>query len=59
MSGKLIIGMSKDDVIASIGPPQDIMGESSTWVAREQWIYQSSTVRNYYFFKFGKLNAWQ
>ncbi len=61
LNGKVIIGMTKAEVVAAIGPPRDTTTQSISWVAREQWVYDSSNAnaRTYYFFKFGKLNAWQ
>lgn len=58
MEGRAMVGMSKPEVIAAIGPPAAAVDTNSAWFAREQWVYSSITSRDTYFFKFGKLTGW-
>jgi hypothetical protein len=59
LSGKVIIGMSKEDVIAAIGEPDNSVDNNASWVGREQWVYtEDASHRGYYFFKYGRLNSW-
>ncbi len=55
MSGEIIIGMSRDMVIASWGTPDEIASSRSTFDDHEQWIYGDT----YIYFENGILNAWQ
>lgn len=58
LEGRVLIGMSKDQVIAAIGRP-DQRQDTSTWAAREQWIYNAGTDQGRFFtFQFGKINRW-
>lgn len=59
LEGRVLLGMTMEDVIASIGKP-DQKQETTTWAAREQWIYHSGTeLARLYVFQFGKVNSWR
>ena len=56
--GRILIGMTKEQVVAAIGRP-DQRQDTSTWAAREQWIYNAGTDQGRFFtFQFGKINRW-
>lgn len=54
--GKIALGMNKQEVIASIGRPNDINKTVGIWGVHEQWIYGD---RRYLYFENGILTAWQ
>lgn len=54
-NGKVFIGMTKPQVIASWGQPSDINRTAGSWGVHEQWVYGS----NYLYFENGILKSWQ
>lgn len=54
--GNVLIGMTKDQVRASIGLPSDINRSGGTWGLHEQWVYGSSL---YIYFENGRVSSWQ
>jgi hypothetical protein len=58
--GTIVLGMSKDMVIASWGNPTDINRTVYTWGVKEQWIYGVDIgSRTYFYFENGILKSWQ
>lgn len=58
-SGKLMVGMSKEDVAAVLGPPDKTVDMRAKWIEREQWLYSSrGETAGSYVFRFGKLHSW-
>ncbi|WP_243374601.1 hypothetical protein [Geotalea sp. SG265] len=55
-NGKIFIGMTKDEAVASWGKPQDINRSAGSWGINEQWVYGD---RTYLYFKNGRLTSWQ
>lgn len=59
LKGRVLIGMTKEEVVAAIGRP-DQKQDTSTWAAREHWIYHTGTdLARLYIFQFGKVNSWR
>ncbi len=58
LSGKVLLGMSKEEVIAAIGEPQQSVDVNASWAVREQWVYQAQGGLTYYYFKFGSVSGW-
>ena len=61
---KLTLGMTKSDVLAAIGSPNDINTTKGSWGTREQWVYGGIVGRRhfpsrYFYFTDGKLSATQ
>jgi len=64
-----VIGMTKEQVIATLGRPYDINRTVGSWGLREQWIYKvydpkgyptcSFVPTKYLYFENGKLTGWQ
>jgi hypothetical protein len=54
-AGKIMIGMTKEQVIASWGNPNKINKSVGSWGVHEQWVYSSQ----YLYFENGKLTSWQ
>jgi hypothetical protein len=59
--GKLVPGMSQDDVRAVLGEPDDRVDTVAPWIGREQWIYRAETdlAPSFYYFQFGRLQSWR
>lgn len=57
-AGKISLGMTKEQVIASWGKPDDINRSVGSWGVHEQWVY-GNPYRNYLYFENGILTSWQ
>lgn len=58
-SGKLLVGMSKEEVAAVLGPPDKTVDMRAKWIEREQWLYTSQgETAGSFVFRFGKLHSW-
>jgi len=58
--GTIQQGMTKEQVRAARGEPNDINRTVTEYGTREQWVYGSSpSGRKYLYFKDGKLTGWQ
>lgn len=55
LENKIIVGMTKDDVVASWGKPEDIHRTVGSWGLNEQWVYSN----RYLYFENGILTSWQ
>jgi len=55
-NGEIILGMTKDQAVASVGLPEDINRTVGKWGVHEQWVY---TAGLYLYFKNGSLTSWQ
>ena len=55
LRGRLVMGMTRDGVYASWGPPGDVNRSVGSWGVHEQWVYGSS----YLYFENGVLTGWQ
>lgn len=59
-AGRVLIGMTQDQVKASWGVPSDVNRTTSTYGVKEQWIYNIGNVdRNYLYFDDGILTTIQ
>lgn len=58
LNGRVLLGMSKDEVIAAIGTPVQSVDTNASWAVREQWVYQDQEGLYYYYFKFGTVTGW-
>ena len=56
LSGKVILGMTPEDVSASWGKPEDVNKSGGAWGVHEQWVYGLKT---YLYFENDKLTNWQ
>lgn len=57
--GRVLVGMSADEVIAVLGEPDSKVDAHAPWIEREQWIYRSAGgMPSYYVFRFGRLHTW-
>lgn len=61
---KLKLSMTKDQVIAAIGSPNDINRSTGSWGVHEQWVYGGMIGRSYFpsryfYFSDGKLTSIQ
>jgi hypothetical protein len=64
LAEKIIIGMSKEEVIASWGNPHDINKSVGSWGVHEQWVYGYWSYNvfiptSYLYFENEKLTGWQ
>jgi len=64
LAGKIVIGMTKQQVRASSGNPTRINRSVSSWGVHEQWVYKYETwddypTYSYLYFKNGMLTSWQ
>lgn len=50
-------GMTREEVVASIGRPNDINTSVGSWGKHEQWVYGKSSF--YLYFENGILTSWQ
>ena len=55
--GKIFIGMSAEQVVASWGEPDDINRSVGRWGVHEQWVYRSAST--YLYFEGDKLTSFQ
>ncbi len=56
----IVIGMTKEDVIESIGRPYEINRDNYSGDVQEQWVYGVSIAyRKYLYFEDGILTSWQ
>lgn len=53
--GKIFVGMTREQVIASWGRPEEINESVGVWGTHEQWVYY----RHYLYFENGRLTGWQ
>lgn len=58
LAGKVLLGMSKEEVVAAIGKPQQSVDVNASWAVREQWVYHVQGEPLYYYFKFGSVSGW-
>lgn len=59
IAGKISLGMTKNDVLASWGHPYDTYQTSGKWGRYDQWIYNERIdERLYVYFENGKLSSW-
>lgn len=58
LAGKVLLGMTKKEVIAAIGEPQQSVDINASWAVREQWVYQDHEGLMFYYFKFGSVSGW-
>ncbi|VAW87486.1 hypothetical protein MNBD_GAMMA16-2180 [hydrothermal vent metagenome] len=58
LNGQVKLGMSREEVIASLGPPTVAVDTNAFWAEREQWVYESHDKAEFYYFKFGQLHSW-
>lgn len=58
LAGKIVIGMTKEQVEASWGQPRDVNRTVGSWGVHEQWIY-GSYAGCYLYFEEGILTSWQ
>lgn len=57
---RLVRGMTEEQVIATIGYPNDINRSTGEWGVHEQWIYGGLIGRaRYFYFENGILTSWQ
>lgn len=56
---KLKIGMTKKQVIAIWGKPNDINRTVGSWGIHEQWVYSYVGDGCYLYFEDGRLTSWQ
>ena len=64
LEGKILLGMSKADVVASWGQPHHINRSAGAWGASEQWVYGTNgrygfTPSGFLYFEEGTLTDWQ
>ena len=63
LNGKILIGMTKEQVLASWGEPGKINRSVGTWGVHEQWVYggcsQYRCNYNYLYFEEEILTSWQ
>ena len=68
LNGQLALGMTREEVIASYGFPNNVDKGDYIFDADEQWIYRiyktdqlnrNNRGRNYLYFKEGRLISWQ
>ena len=69
LKGSIVIGMTKEQAIASWGKPQKINKTGTRYGVREQWCYgyyetigytrKFLHTTNYVYFENGKLTSWQ
>jgi len=55
--GKVFIGMTSEQVVASWGEPEDINRTVGRWGVHEQWVYGKA--KTYLYFENGKLSSFQ
>ena len=58
LDGAIRIGMTKEQVVASVGYPRDSNKSVNAWGKYEQWIYGYIT-KTYLYFRNDKLTSWQ
>ena len=57
--GRVLLGMTPEQVIAAIGLPDEKITVAATVTDREQWVYHKPDAPvQLFFFKFGRLNGW-
>ncbi len=57
--GKITLGMTQEQVLASWGRPYTVNKDVYTFGIHEQWVYGSDSSRPYLYFEDGKLTSWQ
>ena len=57
--GTIMIGMTKEQVIASWGRPRDINRTVTRYSTREQWVYGEFPYSTYIYFENNILTSWQ
>jgi len=58
-NGRLLIGMTEDQVGLSIGYPETTNTDEGTWGTNEQWVYGVHNYYKYVYLKNGKVTSWQ
>ena len=58
LAGQIVLGMTKSEVVASLGYPRDVNKSVGVWGVDEQWVYGSYT-GTYLYFTNGILTSWQ
>ena len=63
LEGSIVMGMNKDEVVASWGDPYDKNRTVGSWGVHEQWIYKPHKYLGapvyYFYFENGVLKSWQ
>jgi hypothetical protein len=57
--GSVVIGMTEEQVAASIGWPKDSNRSSGPWGSHDQWIYGDGKYRSYIYLRNGRVSSWQ
>lgn len=55
LNGNILLGMTKDQVLASVGHAEKISRSGGSWGIHEQWVYYGF----YVYFENGKVASWQ
>lgn len=58
LEGRIILGMTREMIIASWGKPDDINRHVGSWGVKEQFVYSSYSRRAYVYIENGKLTSW-
>ena len=59
LNGQIMLGMSKEMLIASWGQPSDINKSVGNYGVHEQWVYDYTHFQYFVYFENGVLTSWQ
>ncbi len=59
LNGQIMLGMSKEMMIASWGQPSDINKSVGSYGGHEQWVYDYSFFQYFVYFDNGVITSWQ